>query len=438
MVGLGALGMVACVVISCRFLRQPRAGQGYRLPEVGGVGKVAGDGTGTGFFARGPGAAAQAQDQVVAGPGGRDVHEADVLRGGHHVFPVLQVLEPLGAEAVSFRPKTHFDTAVGAVKEGWLTPAVTLGVDAGQHHHRELQALGRMDGHHPHRLLVRLGHRRLGDPGALRHLVLHPSDESAQWAAARGCELPGPLHHEPVPAPLLPHPRMSRCRLHQPPVPHEAVYEVSGGLPDTVLVKAPQYRQGFRHRPGRAIRLVCQAVEPSSCLVVAKQFHVAASESHRPQRRHGGNLVRRVVDGLETVEQVPDLLGFEDQRCALHPVGNITAFHRAFQRGQRGAGRHQHANIGVNGPAVNFTAGLFAGAPVQDLPALGHDLPQQRRDVRGFRPADAIHRPRHGFVPQGPDPGAGRVVRTGLPTGSHYLIVRLDIAVPGPLLGHPS
>ena len=198
----------------------------HGVPEVSVAFHVFGDHRGGRF--RAPGRPAQAEYQMVPGPGGCHVHDADVLGRRHPIVVFSQLFETGRGKTLVGRANTHLDPAGRPIHDDLVAGSRRSGVEAGENYHGELQSFGAVDGHHPHRLFIRLRHGSLGDASAFVDLVVHPPQEIAQRPSAGAAEQRRLLHQETVTAPLLPHPDLTGGRLQQPAIADKPVDQRAG------------------------------------------------------------------------------------------------------------------------------------------------------------------------------------------------------------------
>ena len=137
-----------------------------------------------------PRLAVQRHDEVVAGSGAGDVEQPDALVVAHLLVDRLPLLELVGADVLAeagSRRRRRREHHLGRRR-----PAPRAGRHARHDRDRELEALGRVDGHDAHGVVVGLGQHRLGDPGALGRLQLDPAQVLAQAPAGRLAPARGP------------------------------------------------------------------------------------------------------------------------------------------------------------------------------------------------------------------------------------------------------
>ncbi len=129
------------------------------------------------------GLAVHRDDEVIAGPRARDVEQPQLLVEAHLLVDRLVQLEVDGLHALD-----DLDLVAARGREQHLdAPARGLGGrgHARAHDDRELEALGAVDRHDAHRVVVGLGNDRFHDPRAFGALHLRPRQVVAQRSADR-------------------------------------------------------------------------------------------------------------------------------------------------------------------------------------------------------------------------------------------------------------
>ena len=143
-------------------------------------------------------------------------------------------------------------------------------------------------------------------------------------------------------------------------------------------------------------------------------------------------MVRRVVDGLQAVQQVHNFLGGEDERSALQPVGYVGFVQRLFQCSQGGAPRHENAYIRVIGVRVPLLGRLRRFRGIEDLPPLADYSVQQVGDVPGLFSPYGVYVLVQGFT-EPVDSGTARMGGRRFPTVGDGSVFRLMLRS----LAHP-
>ena len=162
----------------------------------------------------------QADDEVVAGAGGGDVEEAQLLLLVHRRLRGFRLLEARCQEAPFPRADTHLRPPSASHRTVAL-PRVrgpVVDVQADQRYDGELQPLGGVDGHYADGVVVGLGDDRLDDPRSLLRLQLRPVDELTQGAAAGLGEGARLVEDEAEPLPALPRPPVGEGELEESPL----------------------------------------------------------------------------------------------------------------------------------------------------------------------------------------------------------------------------
>ena len=63
-----------------------------------------------------------------------------------------------------------------------------------------------------------------------------------------------------------------------------------------------------------------------------EKFVVATAEERAPQRRHDGDLVARIIDGLQRDQGLAHFLGIEYQRARFGPIRDVCLAQRLLER----------------------------------------------------------------------------------------------------------
>ncbi len=225
---------------------------------------------------------------MVAGPGGGDVQQPAASRGR----PSARRRGARPRSRWSGRVLRQLDrVAALAAARAACTPAPVRAPGASCRtaiDDRELEALRRVDGHHPHGVDVGLGQHRLGDPGGLLALPRGPGEVGPQPAVLSLRPGPGLVDDEPQPAPLVSRPRAGwrrprasggRRRSRRAPrsgvIQRASLVQPTSGRP----ARAPTGCAGQLRRRGRS-----QDGERAAVALPAPQVVVAAAEQRRPQR----------------------------------------------------------------------------------------------------------------------------------------------------------
>ena len=186
----------------------------------------------------------EADHQVVRGPGGRHVQEAEVLG-------LVGLLLQGGPFVVARRPHRgrHPDLGPAVPPQDHLGVAVRSGpVEPGEEDHGEFEALGGVDGHDPHGVVVGLRQDDLDGPHLLRLLEVHPREEPVQVATVVVGELPGLVGDEAEPPPRVAGPAVVEGELHHPPDLDHLLHQPAHVEPPVPSVELPQHGQGPDHR----------------------------------------------------------------------------------------------------------------------------------------------------------------------------------------------
>ena len=239
----------------------------------------------------------QRDDQVVHRSGARDVEEAEALVVAHLLVDRDVGLEVVGddlrADAIADRA-----AVLGEVHlHGAALPAGPRG-ETGDDGDRELEALGGVDRHDPHGVVVGLGEDRLGDPGPLGGLLLDPVEVGAQAAAGGLAPGAGLVDHEPEAAPHVAWAALGEPELEGSALAGDAVEQLGGGVPVARLVDRPQERQALLARSTRrrrAARACCRTrcARPPPGGRRDRRRHTRAAACAGPSRCGGGRWDRR-------------------------------------------------------------------------------------------------------------------------------------------------
>ena len=222
-----------------------------------------------------------------------------------------------------------------------------VGVQVGEQHDRELEALGGVDRHEPHDVVGLLGDARLGLAHLLVLLLVEPAREGAQPAAARDGErarLVGDLQHvrgdlraaRPSPSP----PRASASSTN----PAASIARRTSSVSD----RPRRCRCRSRSTPsasttgsGSSSRSVAVVDAPARGDAVGEQVVVGAAERARAQRRDDAQRVGRVVDRAQERDQLGHLGVPKNAPARLGAVRDAARRQRVDVELDPGAGRQQ-------------------------------------------------------------------------------------------------
>ena len=321
---------------------------------------------------------------MVPRPGGGHIEQPDELLLGQLLLDDAQGVVARRLEGVGLATDPNLHGARRAVDDHRTAfgPA-PVRVQADQDDDGELQALGGVHGHNPHRVLISLGHRDFRYPGPLGYLPVGPGQEGPQWSPACLDEGAGLVHQELVPAPHFPRARTAHCGFDKPPSPDEPLDQHGRRRPEPPFVVFPNRTHPLGHRTLRrtlGVQVIEAALPPNE----VQQVLVGAGEGRAPQGGHQRYLVRGVVDGPEAVEQVPYLLGLEYQRRTLEAVGHAPIFQGQLQGSDSRPRGHQDTDVRVAGRAVTLFIGLIGRLSVEDLPTGCRHAGQHMNDGRGL------------------------------------------------------
>ena len=213
---------------------------------------------------------------------------------------------------------------------------------------RELEALGGVDGHDPHGVVVGLRQHGLGDPGALRRLLVDPLEVGPQAPAGGLAPRPRLVDHEPQPPPHVAGTAFGEAELEGAALAGDVVEELGGGLPVAALVDA---RAGTPGPPTR-----CRRAGSGGVGVLYDQVRPCATlwrnRSSSPQPSSGVRsavTMRRWSVGSsaarEDHEEVADGPAGVDERAGLGPEGDAGGLERVLEERQRGARRDEDRDV---------------------------------------------------------------------------------------------
>ena len=325
----------------------------------------------------------QAHDEMVPSAGHGDVQEAEPLRefvalliGPFRVVARRGHERPGGADADSqLRSVRTPEDRRGLVRR--------QGVEPGQDHDRELQPLGAVHGQDSQRRVVRLGGDGLVDPDTFVGLAGRPLHESSEAGSARVFPGAGLIQEEPDPAPVVARPSVHRRELEQASLADDRLDGAAYAAPPAVLPEPVEDGEGV---VDPALRLGVASIVPGPTRRgVSDQLRVAAAERGRSERGDDRELVGRIVDGGEDVQQIADLAGRKDQALTLHAHRDARSLERALEGGEHGAGRDQQCDVVRRGRPDGAVR-------VVDRPALRDDLLGHGRHLVGFPLAHVSHR----------------------------------------------
>jgi hypothetical protein len=371
------------------------------------------------------------------GPGAGDVEEAEPLVVAHLLVDGSVGLELVGDDLAP-HPVAHWPAVAREVDLDGAASTSGPGRQARDDGDRELEALGGVDRHDAHGVVVGLGQHRLRDPRPLGGLLLDPVEVGAQAPAGGLAPGPGLVDHEADAAPHVAGPALGEAQLEGAAVARDAVEELGGGVPVAGLVDRPEVgepalddgalgigRRGRVERPGAALRHL-----------VPEEVVVAAAEQRRAQRGDDPQVVGGVVGGPQHHEEVAHGSAGVDQRARLRAVRDARRGEGLLEEGQRGAGRDQEGDVAQPAWAPRLGA---VGLPlvhrpplrergddgVGDVAALGraHDvgarparvgLPADHRDRRAHRRLATLREQLHvpGLRGEG-HVGVGRLAEQG-------------------------
>ena len=281
-------------------------------------------------------------DEVIGRAGARDVEEAQLLVEAHLLVDRLVELERIGLRVLG---ELHLVAAVG--REEHLHAALD-GVGAGggarADDDRELEPLGTVDRHDPHRVVVGLGEHGLDHPRAFRALERRPREVVAQRAPpaaspnARAWSTTNRTRRATSRNRPESTPTSNTCR--------SRTMRSSSSLGVTQVRSSVQRAEvADRFGPtgwssGERLGRSRTDVEPAAVLgVELEQVVVAAAEHRRAQRAHERELVARVVDRAQRHQQVADLARAVDERARLRAVRDAGIVERALEEVERRARR---------------------------------------------------------------------------------------------------
>ena len=253
-------------------------------------------------------------DEMVAGPGARDVQQAQLLVEAHLLVDRLVQLELGGLHAgrePHLAPAGRREQHLHAARRG-----LGRGGHARAHHDRELEALGAVDRHDANRIVVGLGHDGFDDARALGALQLRPREVVAQ-RAAHGIGVRARLVDEKTdPARDIAEPAGQHADLDDRTVPHDPFEELARRRPHAIVVQLAEEANRTHDR------IVCSQrrgrgrghVPATTAFdLEAEQIVVAATEQRRTQRDHERKGVARVVDRPQCGEEIAHLATAVDE-----------------------------------------------------------------------------------------------------------------------------
>src|SRR4051794_39039847 len=109
-------------------------------------------------------------------------------------------------------------------------------------------------------------------------------------------------------------------------------------------MQVAEHLQGLVHTRGLRRRLVA-VVEPPASRCVQEDLLIRTTECARPQRRHDGYLVRRIVDRVENRRELPNLCTIEERLPTLGAVRDRELRECRLECLEARTGRHQYGDI---------------------------------------------------------------------------------------------
>ena len=195
--------------------------------------------------------------------------------------------------------------------------------------------------------------------------------------------------------------------------------EGGDALARALLVERAQVQQALGDAPLLRVEPPARVVEAAAGELVLGQLDVGAGVGGAAQGADDGDLVGRVVDGAEAVDQVAHFLGRVDQAAALDAVGHAGLVQGALERAEDRARRHEDGDVAVAARRPLVVATLDALLPPAS-PARG---PRDSRRRPAALPG-ACRRAAFGRAPADqPDAGPGQ---SDVPVGVDRAVRRLE------------
>ena len=288
-----------------------------------------------------------AEHQVVHGPSGRDVQQADALATGRFLVGEDGGPPTSGLELAC--PETDLGPFVGPQHLGLATgPACK----AGDHGDRELQSLGTVNGEDADGVVVGLRDHGLEEVGVVLHLLERPDHEAAETGAAAVAPFAGLVDDEAQSTPVVARSTLRGGELDQAQLPDDLLHQLVGREPPPALVPITHGGQCggdgvLVSELGEASRCRGEQRPPSARRPPGDQVDVGAGQAGVSQRRQQRHLVGRAVDGLKDGDETAHGVRGPHQRSALDTIGDVPILQRPLQRGQRRAGRQQDRHVFV-------------------------------------------------------------------------------------------
>ena len=246
-------------------------------------------------------------------------------------------------------PRVDPDAPGGMIREvGRVLIRIRRSAQAGQNHDRELEALGGVDRHDPHGVLVVIDARALVVDDHSRRLPLQPRHERPQTLGPGAFEGPRLFDQEAGAAKGVAVPLIDRSHFDHSALPDELLDEAGQRRLVPASVVAAQDAKSLGDRSIPAVEVAAQVVEaPAIVRREGCEVDVGAGERRAAQRTGHRHLVRRVVDRRQAVDDVPHLLRPVDQAATLDPVGHLRVGKLPLQRREQDAARDQHRDVAV-------------------------------------------------------------------------------------------
>ena len=195
----------------------------------------------------------QADDEVIAGARGGDVHHAHALLFVAFLVGREQLFIACRLQLHCLRACFHLDLPVQAVKQHGVSLVVCARAEPGQDQDREFETLGGVNGHHAYRALVGLLDGGLQRSCLLLALAGCPRDVGAQRCLTGRGEGAGAVDKEVVALPAAAPLPFVEGQLPQLTCAHEALDQSGRGGPSALFVERFQRGQGCGDAPGRRL-----------------------------------------------------------------------------------------------------------------------------------------------------------------------------------------